>query len=73
MGQLRAAIGFTGMLLFAVSAIIWITMVLVPSITGGQTTVNLGTLMFWSVVTLVVWRLGGGKGWGFAARMPSDE
>jgi hypothetical protein len=74
MDQLRAAIGFTGMLLFGVSALIWLTMVLIPAITGGHAAADLGTLTFWTVLTLIVWRLGGGRGWGFVARPdPSDK
>lgn len=68
MGQLRIIIGFTSMLLFAVSVVIWITMVLVPLLTGSEIGANLESLIFWTVVTLAVWRLGAGKGWGFAAQ-----
>ncbi len=68
MRQLRTIIGFTAMLLFAVSAIIWLTMVLVPILSGGQIVANLESLTFWTIATLVVWRWGAGKGWGFAAQ-----
>ena len=68
MSELRAVVGFTGMLLFAVCVVVWVAMVLVPTMAGGQTEANLGTLGFWTVITLAVWRLGAGKGWGFAAR-----
>ena len=67
MNQLRAIIGFTAMLLFGVSAIVWFTMVLIPALTGSSATANLGSLIFWTVVTLVVWRAAAGRGWGFAA------
>ena len=67
MSQLRVIVGFIAMLLFGVSVLIWITMVLVPVLTGAQTEANLATLIFWTLVTLAVWRLGAGKGWGFAA------
>lgn len=68
MAQLRIIIGFTAMLLFVVSVVIWITMVLVPILTGGQVQANLETLVFWTLATLAVWRLGAGKGWGFLAQ-----
>ena len=63
-------VGFTGMLLFGVSILLWLTMVLPPVLSGGQTEANLGSLIFWTVLTLIVWRAGGGKGWGFVA--PAD-
>ena len=68
MDQFRAIFGFTGMLLFGVSVVVWITLVLPAVVSGRQTTADLGTLIFWTVVTLVIWRLGAGRGWGFAAR-----
>jgi hypothetical protein len=68
--ELRVIVGFTAMLLFGISVIIWITMVLIPLMTTAAPTADLGTLAFWTVVTLVVWRLGAGKGWGFAAPAP---
>lgn len=64
--QLRVIVGFTAMLLFAVCAIEWIAMVLVPTMSGRTAAADLGTLTFWTVVTLAVWRVGAGKGWGFA-------
>ena len=67
MGQFRTIFGFIGMLLFGVSALVWLIMVLPPVLSGGQTTADLGTLTFWTVITLVVWRAAAGKGWGFAA------
>ena len=67
MSQLRLIVGFTGMLLFGVSVLLWLTMVVPPMMTGGQTAADLGSLSFWTVVTLIVWRFGGGKGWGFRA------
>lgn len=68
MTQLRTILGFTAMLLFGVCAIEWVVMVLVPTMSGHQSSADLGTLGFWTVVTLAAWRLGAGKGWGFAAR-----
>lgn len=68
MAQLRTIIGFTAMLLFAVCAIEWIILVLVPTMSGHQPSADLGTLAFWTVATLAAWRLGAGKGWGFAVR-----
>ena len=73
MGQFRAVLGFTGMLLFGVSVLLWLTMVLPPVVSGAQTTVDLGTLSFWTLVTLATWRLGGGRGWGFAAPSPPSR
>jgi len=67
MAQLRTIIGFTAMLLFAVCVIVWIAMVLVPTMTGQPTSANVGTLSFWTIVNLTLWRLGAGRGWGFAA------
>jgi hypothetical protein len=67
MHQFRAIFGFIGMLLFGVSAVIWVTLVLLPTMSGGQVAADLGTLIFWTVFALLAWRIGGGKGWGFAA------
>ena len=67
MHQFRAIFGFIGMLLFGVSAVIWVTLVLLPTMSGGQVAADLGTLIFWTVLALLAWRIGGGKGWGFAA------
>ncbi|CAN5118064.1 hypothetical protein BH11ACT5_BH11ACT5_02020 [soil metagenome] len=68
MSELRTILGFTGMLLFAVCVVVWVVMVVVPTMTGGHTEADIGTLGFWTVITLALWRLGAGKGWGFAAR-----
>ena len=70
MGQFRVVLGFTGMILFGVAVLLWIILVLPPLVLGGPITVNLGTLSFWTVVFLAVWRLGAGRGWGFAASRP---
>jgi hypothetical protein len=65
--QLRTIVGFTAMLVFAVCAIEWIAMVLVPTMLGSGVTADLGTLTFWTLLTLALWRAGAGKGWGFSA------
>lgn len=75
MHQFRAVFGFIGMLLFGVSAVIWVALVLVPAMSGGHVGAELGTLSFWTLLTLLLWRLGGGRGWGFAspAASPPDR
>jgi len=70
MGQFRVVLGFTGMILFGVAVLVWLVLVLPPLVLGAPITVNLGTLSFWTVVFLLAWRLGAGRGWGFAASGP---
>lgn len=68
MDAARGCVGVAAMLVFFASVLIgWLMMVFMPVLSGGQPLANLGILTFWSVASLIVWRIAGGKGWGFAS------
>lgn len=61
----RAAVAALAMLFFgAVVLIGWGITMIVPILSGQRPFGNIGLLLFWSAVSLGVWRLAAGPGWG---------
>jgi uracil-DNA glycosylase len=74
MDTARGCLGVAAMVFFGACALIgWVLMVILPVLSGQRPIANLGILTLATAVSLVVWRLAGGPGWGLSPENGADQ
>lgn len=67
MDNARGCLGTAAMMFFGATVLIgWIMMVILPVLAGGPPIADIGLLVMWTVISLIIWRVAGGRGWGLA-------
>lgn len=74
MDSARGCIGTLAMLFFGAIVLIgWIIMVILPVLAGEPPAANIGSLVAYTVGSLIVWRVAGGPGWGLAPESSTTQ
>ena len=74
MDDARGCLGVGAMILFLFTVVLgWIVMTVIPVLGGEKPIANIGLLIFWTIVSLVIWRLAAGKGWGLSSEVTEKE